>query len=597
EEPIEGEWENEGGGKWTFTPTTPLPEGETAEVVVTDPAGNESEAAPVVVDTTKPDAAVVPPTKGEVVEVEGVEEGATPSIRDKETEEPIEGEWENEGGGKWTFTPTTPLPEGETAEVVVTDPAGNESEPTPVPVDRTAPDAPVLNPTNGSAITGTAEKDSTVVLTDPAGTVLCTVLAHAVTGEFRCAFDPALEHGLTVTAVAVDAARNVSDPASVIVDTTVPPAPKLRPTNGTVVSGTTLPGATVVLSVVTTGKSLGSAVANASGEFSAPFDPALADGTVVGAIAVVATGNRSEQSMVIVDAVRPDAPVLKPSNGTHVSGTAEPATTVTLTAPDGNVLCVVTANARTGEFRCGFDPALADGLVVTAVATDAAGNVSDPASVTVDAVSPEPPKVDETEGETITGCAEAGGTVNVYDSEGNLIGTGTADEDCRFEIVLRPPQGPGSEIEIEVVDEAGNVSERIRITVKRQVVVTLSADQVTAGDSVTVTATGLAGNESAEVWLHSTPVRLVTALTDADGSVQVTVTVPADVTAGEHTVVVKGLESRAEGSAPLRVTAPVVSPVVLAITGGEALTGLAGAAALLLLGAVLLRVRRRRQES
>ncbi|NKY21787.1 Ig-like domain-containing protein, partial [Cellulomonas denverensis] len=598
-EPIPGEWTDNGDGNWTFVPETPLTEGDKAEVVVTDPAGNESDPVGVVVDTTAPDAPVVPPTQGEKVEVEGVEEGATPSIVDPETGEPIPGEWTDNGGGSWTFTPETPLTEGDKAEVVVTDPAGNESDPVGVEIDTTAPDAPVLNPSNGSSVSGTAEPGSTVTLTDPTGTVLCTVTADRISGVFGCEFEPALADGLVVTGVATDAAGNVSDPASVVVDTSRPAPPALNPSNGSTISGTTVPGATVELTRVVTGEKLGTVVADEKGAFSVPFDPALVDGTVVGAIAIVATGNMSDQSMVVVDRVAPDAPVLKPSNGTHVSGSAEPASTVTLTGPDGAVLGTVVADATTGEFRVPFDPALPDGLVVTAVATDAAGNVSDPASVTVDAVAPEPPVVDETEGDKVTGCAEPGSTVNVYDSEGNLIGTGTAGEDCRFEIVLDPPQGPGSEIEVEVVDESGNVSERVRVTVKRQVVVTLSKDEVTAGDDLVVTATGLAGNEAAEIWLHSTPVRVAEVTTSADGTVQATITIPVNAAAGDHQVVVNGLESKAEGSAPLRVVAPVVPPVVvgsLAITGSELVMGLAGVTALLLTGGLLLALRRRQQK-
>ncbi len=69
--------------------------------------------------------------------------------------------------------------------------------------------------------------------------------------------------------------------------------------------------------------------------------------------------------------------------------------------------------------------------------------------------------------------------------------------------------------------------------------------------------------------------------------------------AGDHQVVVNGLESKAEGSAPLRVVAPVVPPVVvgsLAITGSELVMGLAGVTALLLTGGLLLALRRRQQK-
>jgi adhesin/invasin len=55
--------------------------------------------------------------------------------------------------------------------------------------------APVVNPSNGSSVTGTAEPGSTVTVTDGSGTVLCTATADPVTGAFDCVISPPAPNG------------------------------------------------------------------------------------------------------------------------------------------------------------------------------------------------------------------------------------------------------------------------------------------------------------------------------------------------------------------------------------------------------------------
>ncbi|MGV8796577.1 Ig-like domain-containing protein, partial [Pseudomonas aeruginosa] len=83
-----------------------------------------------------------------------------------------------------------------------------------------------------------------------------------------------------------------------------------------------------------------------------------------------------------VDAVAPATPVVNPSNGSVIAGTAEAGATVILTDGGGNPIGQATAD---GSGNWSFTPGtpLANGSVVNAVAQDAAGNTSGPASTTV----------------------------------------------------------------------------------------------------------------------------------------------------------------------------------------------------------------------
>ncbi|MFO5992556.1 Ig-like domain-containing protein, partial [Pseudomonas aeruginosa] len=67
-----------------------------------------------------------------------------------------------DGSGNWTYTPSTPIANGTVVNVVAQDAAGNSSPGASVTVDSQAPAAPVLNPSNGTTLSGTAEPGATV---------------------------------------------------------------------------------------------------------------------------------------------------------------------------------------------------------------------------------------------------------------------------------------------------------------------------------------------------------------------------------------------------------------------------------------------------
>src|SRR5690606_40923827 len=147
---------------------------------------------------------------------------------------------------------------------------------------------------------------------------------------------------------------------------------------GTTISGTAEPGSTVTLPGGRA-KPIGQVAADGSGNWSFTPGTPLADGTVVNATATDPTGNTSGPASITVDSVAPAAPVLDPSNGTEISGTAEPGSTVALTDGSGNPIGETTAD---GSGNWSFTPGnpLADGTVVNAAAPDLTGNSSAPAT-------------------------------------------------------------------------------------------------------------------------------------------------------------------------------------------------------------------------
>ncbi|WP_049298824.1 Ig-like domain-containing protein, partial [Pseudomonas aeruginosa] len=78
-----------------------------------------------------------------------------------------------------------------------------------------------------------------------------------------------------------------------------------------------------------------------------------ANGTVVNAVAQDPAGNTGPQGSTTVDAVAPNTPVVNPSNGNLLNGTAEPGSTVTLTDGNGNPIGQTTAD---GSGNWSFTP-------------------------------------------------------------------------------------------------------------------------------------------------------------------------------------------------------------------------------------------------
>ncbi len=83
---------------------------------------------------------------------------------------------------------------------------------------------------------------------------------------------------------------------------------------------------------------------------------------------------------ITIDTTAPGNPTINtPTNGSPVSGTAEPGATVVLTTPSGST-CTATTDAS-GNYSCSLSPAPVNGETLTAVATDVAGNNSNPVTV------------------------------------------------------------------------------------------------------------------------------------------------------------------------------------------------------------------------
>ena len=226
------------------------------------------------------------------------------------------------------------------------------------------------------------------------------------------------------------------------------------------------------------------------------ISPALTDGEEVTAVSTDDAGNSTSVTEVVgvssqnpnVDSTPPATPNINASvDGSDLSGTAEPGSTIRLFGPDGQPLVdgfgnpITTTVDANGNWSVeGIAPPLTDGQMVTVQSTDAAGNsTSATESVTVgsenpnaDTTPPVPPTVNNSpNGTDLGGTGEPGTTITLFgpdgtplvDSQGNPITT-TVDENGNWSVSgIAPPLTNGTEVTAVSTDAAGNSASIVEI--------------------------------------------------------------------------------------------------------------------------------------
>ncbi|EKM6410491.1 Ig-like domain repeat protein, partial [Pseudomonas aeruginosa] len=559
-----GQTTADGSGNWSFTPGSQLPNGTVVNVTASDAAGNTSPPATTTVDSSLPSIPQVDPSNGSVIS--GTADAGNTIIITDGNGNPI-GQVTADGSGNWSFTPGIPLPDGTVVNVVARSPSNVDSAPAVITVDGVAPAAPVIDPSNGTEISGTAEAGATVILTDGGGNPIGQATAD---GSGNWTFTPGtpLANGTVINAVAQDPAGNTSGPASTTVDAVAPATPVVNPSNGSVIAGTAEAGATVILTDGG-GNPIGQATADGSGNWSFTPGTPLANGSVVNAVAQDAAGNTSGPASTTVDSVAPATPVLDPSNGTVISGTAEAGATVILTDGGGNPIGQATAD---GSGNWSFTPGtpLANGSVINAVAQDAAGNTSGPVSTTVDAVAPATPVIDPSNGVELSGTAEPGVRVILTDGNGNPIGQTLADGSGNWSFTPGTPLANGTVVNAVAQDPAGNTSGPASTTVDT---VAPATPVINASNGSVITGTAEVGAKVILTDGNGNPIGETT----ADGSGNWTFT-PGTPLANGTVINAVAEDAAGNASGPASTTVDSVAPSapLLSISAdGALLTGTA----------------------
>ena len=202
------------------------------------------------------------------------------------------------------------------------------------------------------------------------------------------------------------------------------------------------------------------------------------DGDQFYAVASNTSGNSQNSNAVTVDATAPGTPVITANtDGSSVSGTAEAGSTVTLSLNNGGTITTVDVVASAnGTWSYVPVPEIANGVVISAIATDAVGNQSSAStSVTVDAIVPTntPTYADAygdglTDGTTVDGTTEPGAVVTVTMPNGDEYTT-TADATTGvYSITVSGTiTSDGDELTVSIEDAAGNTMPSETVTVDK----------------------------------------------------------------------------------------------------------------------------------
>jgi len=395
-------------GNWSCTPLTPVPEGSsTLSATATntgnlDPATNTSPATtvPVTVDTSTPPAPTITSPK------DGTKTN-NPAPTVTGTGVPGDGVTVSDGKGGTLCTTTvkpdgtytcdmpagTTLPNGVTTlGVTQTNPNNGNTSPAAtvsVDVNTIPPTTPTITTANATTLGGTSDPGTTVTVTWPDGTLTKNVPVDP-DGHWSLPVPAGMPSG-PVSAVARDPYGNDSKPCTAHLDTDVAGAPVFTTANATKVAGKTTgaePGSTVTITWPD-GTVLPDIPVAGDGTFSVPTPAGMKSGEITAV--VVGPGpahNTSPKGTGYLDTSIPPAPKVDPTDGTKVTGTAEPGDAITITDGNGTPIpgCTdVTSDITTGAFSCVPATPLQPGSQVRVTATDPAGNTSPATVVTVQA--------------------------------------------------------------------------------------------------------------------------------------------------------------------------------------------------------------------
>ncbi|WP_295475445.1 BapA/Bap/LapF family large adhesin [uncultured Pseudomonas sp.] len=502
--------------------------GQVLRVTAQDAAGNVSLAALyTATDVTAPLAvtalAVTP--DGSVLSGLG-EPGAQVQVRSADGS--LLGSASVGAGGRFNVNLAPAAQAGSLLEVLQSDAAGNVSPAASVTTPgNQAPAVPadLQLSADGLVLSGTGSAGSTVTVRGSGGVILGSALVIG-DGSFSVSLASAQLNGERLE-VSAQSDGLSSLPAELIATDSTAPLPLAEyrlATDGVTLEGRGEPLATVQV-LGAGGQILASVQVGADGRFSTTLSSAQQAGQVLSLTQTDLAGNVSPAvSLTAPDLVAPLAAANLQLDGTGLvlSGTGEVGATVRVVDANGGLLGsgVVLADS---SFQVTLSQAPVDGQALAVTLTDAAGNVSLPATLTpVDTTPPLPLSNLEIsiDGLTIVGRGERGATVVVRAADGSELGTTTVADNGAFSVTLDSAQTNAQLLSLTQSDRAGNLSPAVSLTAPDTTPPVALQDPVINPLGTLVTGSGEPG---ATVRVTNTNgVLLGSAVVLADGSYSVT---------------------------------------------------------------------------
>lgn len=498
----------EADGKDPSEPVTVSVAGLTVAAPTASISGNETDGYPVIGKAT-PNAAI------EITNAQGDVVGS--------------GTTDSDGNYRIVIAPDRVAPEENlNVKAIVT--AGGQDYSSPetaitVPIDDTAEQttAPAIDQVTAgdTTINGTTEPGAAVSVTvgkeDPV-----TAVADGQ-GNWTVEVSEVTE-GDTVTVVATADGKTLSSPVSVSVSGLTVAAPTAtisgNETDGYPVIGQTVADAAIEITNAQ-GVVVGSGTADGEGNYRIVVAPdQVAPEENLNVTAIVTAGGqdyRSGATPVVVPADtqenQTETPSIDPVNAGDqtISGTAEPNANVVVTV-SGEEPVTVVANDQ-GDWTANV-PEVSEGETVTVVATVGDKEPSTPVSVIVSGISVSAPTASITgnqrDGYPVAGRTTANADIEITNAQGEVVGSGTADGDGNYRIVIAPDQvAPEENLNVAAIVTAGGKDYRsantpITVPEDNQTGIP-TIDPVTAGDD-TISGTAEPGSSVILIINEAAPV-------------------------------------------------------------------------------------------
>lgn len=281
-----------------------------------------------------------------------------------------------------------------------------------------------------------------------------------------------------------------------------------------------------------------------------------------------------------IDLTPPDTPTATLGADTQtITGKAEANARIEVKDVTGKVIATGQADAE-GNYSIKLDQPLVDGGRVGVTAIDSAGNASKMAVVTgnKDTIAPDAPTAQlNADGTIVTGKTEANAKVSIYDADGKLLGTVTANKQGLYSIKVSPPLTSEKGGTVVAEDAAGNKSTPSKVFAGKD---TVAPDQPTV--EVNKEGTSIVGRAEAnsKVVIKDADGKVIgSGATDAQGKFEISLS-PALAADKKGSVVLE--DAAGNVSKPLEITAgkDTIAPDKAAAqinAAGDTVTGIAEA--------------------